>query len=368
MANADHVQQVLRCVRDPKYTWERSVFTGLDLTGADLRVCMLQGFNFVNCDFSDANLNDVSMGFSLFQSCKFNHADMRQTHPGSSRFYGGSFKGTNLERAYMAEGIFIGADFTGANLVGVTAAWANFRRCIFDNANMRKMILQNCEMPQASLRGAQLHEAELMNTVLSGVNLTGATGLDAMRFSAPSAFDSEAAELSGSLPLAFLRGCGLADEVIEFYESLSGAIQFNSCFISFAEADRNFTDRLYADLQARGVRCYYVPESGRTGERLRGSLMGAIQMHEKLLVVLSATSITRPWVESEVEAAFERERNERRDMLFPIRIDDSVMATKQAWAEEIRRTRRIGDFTNWQEPTNYASNLDRLIDDLRKRG
>ena len=52
---------------------------------------------------------------------------------------------------------------------------------------------------------------------------------------------------------------------------------------------------------------------------------------------------------SEVEAAFEKERKQKRTVLFPIRLDDAVMETDEAWAAEIRRTRQIGDFRKWKE-------------------
>jgi len=52
---------------------------------------------------------------------------------------------------------------------------------------------------------------------------------------------------------------------------------------------------------------------------------------------------------SEVEAAFEKERKQKRMVLFPIRLDDAVMETDEAWAAEIRRTRQIGDFQKWKE-------------------
>jgi hypothetical protein len=52
-------------------------------------------------------------------------------------------------------------------------------------------------------------------------------------------------------------------------------------------------------------------------------------------------------------------------VLFPIRIDDAVMDTKQAWAASIRRTRHIGDFTKWTEHANYKRAFDRLLRDLR---
>jgi len=66
-----------------------------------------------------------------------------------------------------------------------------------------------------------------------------------------------------------------------------------------------------------------------------------------------------------VETAFERERRESRTVLFPIRIDDSVMQTEAAWAAEIRRTRHIGDFRNWKDHDSFQQAFERLLRDLK---
>ena len=52
-------------------------------------------------------------------------------------------------------------------------------------------------------------------------------------------------------------------------------------------------------------------------------------------------------------------------MLFPIRLDDAVIETDEAWAAHIRRTRHIGDFSQWQDPDAYQRALKRLLRDLK---
>ena len=52
-------------------------------------------------------------------------------------------------------------------------------------------------------------------------------------------------------------------------------------------------------------------------------------------------------------------------MLFPIRLDDAVTDTDQAWAASLRRTRHIGDFTNWKDHDAFKTAFERLRRDLR---
>ena len=64
---------------------------------------------------------------------------------------------------------------------------------------------------------------------------------------------------------------------------------------------------------------------------------------DKLLLVVTESSVKSAWVEKEVETAFEKERKQGRTVLFPIRLDNAVMEAEEAWAADIRRTRHIGD-------------------------
>jgi hypothetical protein len=70
-------------------------------------------------------------------------------------------------------------------------------------------------------------------------------------------------------------------------------------------------------------------------------------------------------VEEEVEAALEKDRQQNKPVLFPIRLDYAVMETKQAWAASLRRTRHIGEFSNWKDHDQYKKALDRLLRDLK---
>jgi hypothetical protein len=66
-----------------------------------------------------------------------------------------------------------------------------------------------------------------------------------------------------------------------------------------------------------------------------------------------------------VNAAFEHEQKQNRTLLFPIRLDDTVMDCNQAWAADIRRSRHIGDFTGWKNHDSYQKAFARLMRDLK---
>jgi hypothetical protein len=183
----------------------------------------------------------------------------------------------------------------------------------------------------------------------------------------------------------FLRGCGLSDweieaaklyrpnlsrdqfveltyKVIELRSDL--LIQFNSCFISYSSKDEEFATRLYSDLQRSGVRCWFAPEDMKIGDQIRPRLDDSIRLHDKLLLVLSETSVGSQWIEQEVETALEKEREQDCEVLFPIRLDDKVMSIRRGWPALIRKTRYIGDFRRWNNYDEYKNAFARLLGNL----
>ena len=144
-------------------------------------------------------------------------------------------------------------------------------------------------------------------------------------------------------------------------------IQFYSCFISYSSKDQPFAERLHSELQGKGVRCWYAPEDLKIGEKIRVGIDESIRIHDKLLLVLSKKSVASDWVEKEVETAMEKERQQKRVVLFPIRLDDAVMKIETGWPADIRRSRNIGDFKKWKTHDTYQKAFERLLRDLKAK-
>jgi uncharacterized protein YjbI with pentapeptide repeats len=141
--------------------------------------------------------------------------------------------------------------------------------------------------------------------------------------------------------------------------------EFYSCFISYSSKGAAFAARLRADLQKNGVRCWFAPEDIKIGEEFRQTIDDAIRDYDRLLLVLSQYAVRSSWVQDEVEACWEREGRQQRQVLFPIRLDAAITHAQQAWAAAIRRRRHIGDFTRWQDAAAYEESLQRLLRDLK---
>jgi hypothetical protein len=220
----------------------------------------------------------------------------------------------------------------------------------------------------AELKGADFAGVTMDATVFGDNDLSEVQGLETVHHRGPSTVGIDTILRSrGKIPEDFLRGCGVPEDFIIYMESLVGKpIELYSCFISYSSKDDDFAKRLHVDLQAQKVRCWFAPEDLKIGDKFRTRIDEAVRVHDKLLLVLSKNSVNSAWVEKEVETAFEKEhRQGGKPVLFPIRLDDAVVQTDQAWAADIRRTRHIGDFTHWKDHDAYQQAFQRLLRDLK---
>ncbi len=84
----------------------------------------------------------------------------------------------------------------------------------------------------------------------------------------------------GKIPEVFLRGAGVPDVFLTYIGSLVGQpIQFYSCFISYSTVNQDLAERVHADLQSKGVRCWFAPEDLKIGDDLRPTFDVAIRRH-----------------------------------------------------------------------------------------
>ena len=275
----------------------------------------------------------------------------------------------DLTGADLCSTILNNADLRGANLRGALFGSTNLRNAALRGANLTGANLTGADFINADLQGADMSEAILFATTFANTNMRGVKGLESCIHKAPSSIGIDTLfRSSGEISETFLRGCGVPEQLIGYAKSLIGQpIEFYSCFISYSSHDQSFAERLYADLRLKNLRCWFAPEDLKIGDHFQDRIEASIKIFDKLIIVLSKHSVQSPWVEREVNAALERERRENRSVLFPISIDDAIWNAPQAWAADIRRTRQIGDFRNWEIPARYLKAFERLLRDLKAK-
>ena len=333
----------------------------LDLTDVDLRGARSHFRDGSGMGWIDEGYPDHSLVGAKLQGADFRHVWLV-----AANFHGAKLQGADFRNASLLGANLGYADLTRADLEGVSLQGANLTGTALTGARLVNATLYNTSFIGAQLDGVDFGQAQFSRTVFADTNLAQARNLDSCLHRGPSQIDHRTLAKSGNLPLEFLRGVGLPDTLIDYLPSLLGEpLQFYSCFISYSSKDQEFAERLHADLQNKGVRCWFAPEDLRIGARTRPAIDEAIRIRDKLLLILSKRSIESNWVEKEVETAFEEESRRKETVLFPIRLDNTVMETDEAWAADIR-TRNIGDFRHWKDHDAYQKVFERLIRDLKQ--
>jgi hypothetical protein len=312
-------------------------------------------------DLSEAKLRWADLSGVNLSEAKRNRANLGGADLSEANLRGAKLRGADLFRANLVATNFSEADLSGANL-----SEADLSGAVLNEANLYEADLSWVNLSWANLSQANIAKARLEGTVFGNVDLTQTRGLGECWHDGPCIIDFKTLVLSPNLPLAFLRGCGLPDNLIEYLPSLLGeAIRFYSCFISYSGKDQVFADKLYADLQDNGVRSWFAPHDLSIGAKTWDAIDEAIRFRDKLLLILSKASIASKWVGDEVNKAYAEERSRGEIVLFPVRIDDAVMSTDEPWAAKLRDQRNIGDFRQWKKPVEYQKSLERLLRDLK---
>ena len=254
MANPEHVNLLNKGVKAWNAWRAGNLKVWPDLRGADLIEVDLSGANL-----SRANLSGVGLS----------EADL---------------SGADLSEADLSE-----ADLSEANLSGANLHRANLLRASLNGANLSKAILMESRPQRSRPQRSQPQRSQSQRshtfvfpilpkqislmpysggTLLSAEDLSSAIGLESAQHYGPSTIGIDHIFLLQRVkfPEIFLRGAGVPDEFIDYAKSLTGkGIEFYSVFISYSSKDGALAERLHADLQTAGVRCWFAPEDLKIG-------------------------------------------------------------------------------------------------------
>ena len=377
MANPDHLKILSEGVSAWNQWRMQAPDVRADLRGAKLTEAQLAGVDFSGAALQCADLSRAKLGGS----------NLQDVTAMESNFAGADLHAAIMNRADLNNAYILQAKLKASKLRAACLTWCNLSYSDLTDADLSDAIMQSTQLWGTDLTRATLCGAHIAATIFgyakleqadftdAGIDdaifghndLSVAKGLESVEHRGPSMIDIDTIYRSkGGIPEAFLRGVGAPEDFLTYMKSLVGkAIEFYSCFISYSSKDNDFAQRLHAGLQDQGVRCWFAPEDLKIGDKFRTRIGESIRVYDKLMVILSENSIRSPWVEEEVEAAMEKERKQNKLVLFPIRLDDAVMETDEAWASNLRRTRHIGDFRAWKDHDPYQKSFERLLRDLK---
>ena len=287
-------------------------------------------------------------------------------------------------------------DLGHANLVGLTLMGINFSQVELGRVNLRLTNMSGADLSHASMVKADLSRTDLTHANLCHANLSmadlsradltearigmttfGSTamgyviGLETVEHLGPSVIGVDTVYFSqGQIPDVFLRRAGVPENFITYIRTtVVSGIPYESCFISHGPEDREFSQRLYGNLQEENVRCWMSEGSGG-GSVDPVDISSRIQ--DRLVLILSRDSIETDWIRGEVGAALRREQEEREKrkavspILLPVAIDSALGDSELPWVAKMRRDDRVVDFGSWQVDRNYKLAFQELLGHLRR--
>lgn len=363
------------------YLIEANLF-GMNLRKANLSSAFLESANLENADLRGADLrwaklDSVNLEGAKLDGADLSHAELEFSFMRLARCIGTNFTDADLSHALLSDVNFSRAKLVDAYLSEAELNHSNFSWATLTNANFCFSKVFSVNFDGAALENADFTNAHIGGALFVNTDLSTIKGLETLRHYQPSTIGVDTLFISGGkIPEVFLRGCGFPDGFLANISSLIAAediLQFYSCFISYSHKDEEFTKRLYSRMRDEHLRVWFAPEDVKGGQKLHEQIDRAIQVHDRLLIVLSEHSLQSEWVKTEIRKARKVEISENRRKLFPISlVPFDVIRNWECFdadsgkdlGVEIREY-FIPDFSNWKEHDDFEEAFKRLLRDLR---
>ena len=134
--------------------------------------------------------------------------------------------------------------------------------------------------------------------------------------------------------------------------------------------DSDFVDKIYARLKQEGANVWLDRHDMVAGPMQKQVFQG-IRLNDVVLMVLSESSLKSDWVENELDMARCKEKDEKRDVLCPVALDDSWKTKVQDKASDKRHLwltvtdKNILDFSGWQSD-GFEEPFRKLLEGIKR--
>jgi len=378
MANPEHVDILKQGVEVWNQWREENPLIEPDLRRLDLISQDFCGVDFARTNLKDSNLNHTNLSYADLSDSDLVDAqlisvDFTYAKLTYSNCSGAILKNSNLTAANLNAAKLERTDLSGANLNGASLCWANLKDAI-----LKGVTLYSANLSRACLDNSDFSQSIFGFTLVSHVDLSKAIGIDIVEHNKPSSIGIDTIfESRGQIPTAFLRGCGVPENFINYMKSLTiNPIDYYSCFISYSHKDKSFAQRLHDQLQARGIRCWLDEHQMLPGDDIYEQVDRGIRMWDKVLLCCSQHSLTSWWVDNEISTSFNKEQQLMEDRgkkvlsLIPLNLDGYMFSDE--WASGKRqqiKERLAADFTGWEtDNSKFEEQFERVVKALQIEG
>jgi len=332
-----------------------------DLREAGLRYADLTGVDLSGARLRDADLRDAYLTGAILSS-----ADLSGAKLSSADLTGARLRSANLVKADIRDAALRKADLRDANL---------------DGAN-----LSGATLSGANLRNANLRRARVSSTIFAFTDLSSTKGLKQVWHSGRSEIGTHTLfESKGQIPEEFLKGCGLSSWEIEmaklydpdltanqvsnlvsttlFDARTEGPLYIGGVFISYSHADKGLADKVYNQLKEAGVSVWLDRHDMNAGD-INKQVQRELRLRDIVVLILSESSTRSDWVEHELKMTRQKERDEKRDVLCPITLDDEWKSKMDNPNWGHLSDKLVLDFSKWKTKA-FAGQFKKLLNGMK---
>jgi uncharacterized protein YjbI with pentapeptide repeats len=406
MANMDQVQ-IVRQGRDAVVKW-REEHPGesmdlyncymshtripmVDLHGADMR-----DSDFMGAMLRRANLSGCYLNPSHLYRADLREADLSRALLNGANLRGADLRGANLESANLDRAILSDANLTGANLTGAVLSRTNLTGANFTDTNLTGANFNGADLKRTNFSGATLeatdfYEAVLNNVITVGARFSGciagytvfqncdlseAEGLDRVRHDAPSTVGVDTLFRSGgTIPEAFLLGSGAPESLLAFQQSIKDAPPLGGeYFISCAEPDVPFAEKLQAGLRSHGVRSWVFAENFRGNALVdrrstseEEEVERWVRPYDKLIIVCSQSGLDSETVRNDLTQAKDLQQSRDAWLLYLVDPDGTMDQPRARAARNLTYEHVVFDLRGQDAKSDkYQQELSKLAESLKQ--
>jgi len=128
-----------------------------------------------------------------------------------------------------------------------------------------------------------------------------------------------------------------------------------SVFLSHSHKDKSIVQRICRDLRARGITVWLDSAEMSVGDSLIRKISQAVKETDFVAAIISNSSVTSEWVLTELSQAMNKEINQKKVVILPIRIDDCEMPPFLEAKYSIDLSMQV-----------YSENISKLASDIKR--
>jgi hypothetical protein len=305
-----------------RYAAGEREFVEANLQGASLREANLEG-----AILEGANLQGASLREANLKGANLKRANLRGANLLDAKLYGASLQAANLSFADL-----LAANLERANLDGTNLLRADLRGANLEGGSLRAANLHGAYLQDANLRGANLEEADLWNVTVHARHLGPLLNATVRR----AIIDWSAVAWSLDIPdcdlIPFLARTGmplvLATYTVEALRSVDATELFTmlqSVFISYGRYDHDVSEAIRTSLGENGVKTWWWPDNAPAGGRTHRVVRTGIKKYDRMVLLISDSSLRRQGVINEIVECLQREAREgASDVVIPVVLDGAI--------------------------------------------